>query len=676
MEKRHLHQGIAIHIAAGFLVVLVLMASLAFVGLHYISEANQRLHVIVDENNEKTVLATTMQNAIRERVLSMHTMSLMTDIFDKEEEVQRLYGHGADYIGARLRFLDMPLSREEGAMLDRISELGQEARKDVMTVIDLLMNDRYAEAAEVIRLGALPKQQAMREQLDALVRMQQEQTDDAMQATETTYLEARNLMLLLGGVTLLTGTGIAVFVSRWAGNKTQELAHQAHFDSLTGLANRTLLLSRLEESIVQSRRSRLPFAVALMDLDRFKEVNDTLGHEVGDELLREVGLRLHEAVRFEDTVARLGGDEFVVLFQNLGKDEVTRVADKLLASLDQPFVWDGQSIDLAASMGISVYPAHGVTSSTLLRHADIAMYAAKRAGRRHILYAPEQERVSRYDLSLKSELREAIQADQLMLHYQPKIDHRTRRVVGLEALVRWNHPGRGFLPPDEFVGLAEASGLIGLLTEWVLRSALGELASLHQRGHPLTVSVNLSARSLHDAGLPAAIYALLEESGVPARYLTLELTESAIMTNPEEALTILTELDRMGIALSIDDFGTGYSSLAYLKQLPVDEIKIDKSFVLDMEHNESDAVIVRSIIDLAHNLGLQVTAEGVETLPAWDTLTRWGCDLSQGYLMSRPLPAEQLADWLRQSPWAREKGSKKGLAPFFGPLDAETASPR
>jgi diguanylate cyclase (GGDEF)-like protein len=672
MEKRHQHPGVAAHIAVGFLFVLALMVSLSFVGLRYMTEANQRLHVIVEENNAKTALATTMQNAIRERVLSMHTMSLMTDIFDKDAEAQRLAEHGADYIAARLRFLDMQLSSEENAMMDRINELGRDAREDVMAVIDLLMQDRHAEALEKISQNALPKQQAMGAQLDALVRWQQERTDAAIRTAETSYLEARNLMLLLGSVTLLTGIGIAIFVSRWANHKTQELAHQAHFDSLTGLANRSLLLSRLEQSITRAQTSRQPFAVALMDLDRFKEVNDTLGHEIGDELLREVGLRLHEAVRFDDTVARLGGDEFVVLFQNLENDEVSLVADKLLASLDRPFVWDGQSIDLAASMGISIFPTHGDTSSTLLRHADIAMYAAKRTGRHHVLYAPEQERISRCDLSLNSELREAILSDQLMLHYQPKIDHQARCVVGLEALVRWSHPTRGFLPPDQFVGLAEETGLIGLLTEWVLRTALKDLAVLHARGYALTVSVNLSARSMHDAGLPASILALLEESGVAARYLTLELTESAIMTNPDEALTILTELDRMGIALSIDDFGTGYSSLAYLKQLPVDEIKIDKSFVMDMEENESDAIIVHSIIDLAHNLGLVVTAEGVETLPAWDTLTRWGCDLSQGYLMSRPLPAEQLADWLRQSPWARGKGSE----PFFSSLDAETASPR
>jgi diguanylate cyclase (GGDEF)-like protein len=652
MEKRQLHLGIGARVAVGFLIVLVLMASLTLVGLRYITEANQHLRDIVEGNNAKTVLATTMQNAIRERVLSMHAMSLMADPFDMDAEIQHLQDHGAEYIEARLRFQEMQLTSEEREIMRRIGELATEAREEVMAVVDMLMLGERAAALERIRLGAMPKQRAMAAQLGVLVRWQQQQTAAAKRTAAASYIDARNLMLLLAGATLLTGLGIATFVSRWASRQAQQLAHQALYDPLTGLANRCLLQDRLEQAIAQARRSGASFAVALMDLDRFKEVNDTLGHDVGDELLLEVGRRLQRTVRTEDTVARLGGDEFVVLSHGLGKQQVCRVADKLLASLDAPFVWEGQSIDLAASMGISLFPWQGDTPSTLLRHADIAMYAAKRSGRRHLLYAHDQERINRGDLSLKSELREAIQSCQLTLHYQPKIDHRTCCVVGLEALVRWNHPQRGFLPPDAFVGVAEDAGLIGLLTEWVLKTALDQLAVLHARGHALTVSVNLSARSMNDAGLPAAILVLLEDSGMAAQYLTLELTESAVMANPGEALAILTDLDRMGIGLSIDDFGTGYSSLAYLRRLPVDEIKIDKSFVMDMATNESDAVIVRSIIDLAHNLALKVTAEGVEARAVWETLTHWGCDLSQGYLMGRPMSAEDLAAWLLESPWA------------------------
>jgi len=463
----------------------------------------------------------------------------------------------------------------------------------------------------------------------------------------------RNLMLGLGTAALLVGMTIGGFVSRRATRQARQLAAQAMYDPLTGLANRSLLHDRLEHEIERSRRARTSFGVVLMDLDRFKEVNDTLGHDVGDELLREVGRRLKETVRAQDTVARLGGDEYVVLVHGLTPDGVPAISNKLLAALDKPFHWQNQSIDIGASLGVSLYPSQCSDASGLLRCADIAMYVAKRSGKGYAVYAPEQAHTSRSDLSLKSELREAIQSDQLSLHYQPQIDHRSRCVIGVEALVRWNHPLRGFLAPDQFIPLAEDAGLIGPLTHWVLRTALKQLKTLHRQGHALTMAVNLSARNLHDMELPASILALLAESGVAPKNLILEITESAVMANPSDGLTILTELDRMGVTLAIDDFGTGYSSLAYLKRLPVDELKIDKSFVTDMEENDNDAVIVRSTIDLAHNLGLKVTAEGVETQAAWDTLEILGCDCSQGYFMGRPMPADKLGAWLQESAWSR-----------------------
>jgi diguanylate cyclase (GGDEF)-like protein len=446
---------------------------------------------------------------------------------------------------------------------------------------------------------------------------------------------------------------ITWFVSRQVAQQAKQLAAQAMYDPLTGLANRSLLHNQLEHEIELSKRAHTPFAVALMDLNRFKEVNDTLGHNVGDELLREVGRRLQGAVRAVDTVARLGGDEYVVLIHDLKPKDVPIIANKILATLDKPFHWKNQSIDIGASLGFSLYPSQCTDAGGLLRCADIAMYVAKRAGKAYALYAPDQEHTSLSDLSLKSELREAIQSDQLSLYYQPQIDHRSRRVVGVEALVRWNHPLRGFLPPDQFIPLAEDAGLIGPLTHWVLRTALKHRAALHRKGHDLTMAINLSARNLHDMQLPASIHTLLAESGVAPGDITLEITETAVMANPSDGLAILTELDRMGVTIAIDDFGTGHSSLAYLKRLPVDELKIDKSFVTDMEENDNDAVIVRSTIDLAHNLGLKVTAEGVETQGVWDILEILGCDCSQGYFMGKPMPVEKLETWLQESAWAR-----------------------
>jgi diguanylate cyclase (GGDEF)-like protein len=654
MNQRTQHLGMGARIGIGFIVVLALMVTLSAIGLRYVAEANQRLKDIAQNNNVKTELATEMRSALRERALSMHALPILADPFEKDAEIQRFNSQGIIYIQARNRLEHMPLSPQEKEILAHILELTREAQPTVQAVVDMsTFIDDQAAIFDQIRSVAMPRQRAIADQVSVLLALQREQTAAAVRNAETSYASVRNLMMGLGTAALLVGMTIAGFVSRRVTHQARQLAAQAMYDPLTGLANRALLHDRLEHEIERSRREHTSFGVALMDLDRFKEVNDTLGHNVGDELLREVGHRLKETVRAEDTVARLGGDEYVVVIHDLDPKNVPAIANKLLAALDKPFHWQNQSIDLGASLGLSLYPSQCADASGLIRCADIAMYVAKRAGKGFALYAPDQVHTNRSDLSLKSELREAIQSDQLSLYYQPQIDHRSQRVVGLEALVRWNHPQHGFLGPDKFVPLAEDAGLIGSLTHWVLRTALTQLVALHRQGHVLTMAVNLSARNLHDMELPASILALLAKSGIAPEYLILEITESAVMANPSDGLTILTELDRMGVTLAIDDFGTGYSSLAYLKGLPVDELKIDKSFVMDMEENDNDAVIVRSTIDLAHNLGLKVTAEGVETQGAWDALGILGCDCSQGYFMGRPMPVEKLEAWLQESAWSR-----------------------
>lgn len=636
-------------IGAGFIIVLTLMVALSAIGLRYVADANQRLKKIALINNVKIELATEMHSALRERALSMHALPILDDPFDKDAEIQRFNILGVLYIQAREKLEHMPLNPRESDILKQIRELTRDAQPEVQAVVEMsIFNNNEQEVFARIRKVAMPAQRDIAAQVSALLELQRNQTEVAVENAEISYGRVRNLMTGLGTAALLIGLLITGFVIRRVSFQAKQLADQAMFDPLTGLANRCLLHDRLEHEIELSKREHKSFGVVLMDLDRFKEVNDTLGHDVGDELLREVGRRLKETVRAEDTVARLGGDEYVMLIHNLDPQDAPFIANKVLSALDKPFHWQNQSIDLGASLGLSFYPAQCDDASSLLRCADIAMYVAKRAGKGYALYSPDQERTSRGDLSLKSELREAIQTDQLCLHYQPQIDHRSQRVVGLEALVRWNHPQRGFLPPDAFIPLAEDAGLIGPLTHWVLKTALAQQVVLQQQGYLLNMAVNLSARNLHDMELPASVHRLLAESGIDPKYLTLEITESAVMSNPIDGLAILTELDQMGVTLAIDDFGTGYSSLAYLKRLPVDELKIDKSFVTDMEENENDAVIVRSTIDLAHNLGLKVTAEGVETRGAWDTLSLLGCDQSQGYFMGRPMSVKKLEAWLHE----------------------------
>lgn len=657
MKQRTQYPGVGAPIVTGFVIVLVLMASLTAAGLKYVVDANHRLKQIVENNNVKTMLATEMQTALRERALSMYALLILTDPFDKDDEYQRFNAYGARYTVAREHLEKLPLTENEKRILATIQELTRTTQPQVQKAVDMAINHDTSAMFETIRhqirQNAMPKQHQIAKQVNQLIKLQEDQTTAAEQSAQASFIQARELMLVLGLATLVVGLGIAVYVSRRVSRQAEQLATQALYDPLTHLPNRALLHDRLSQEIAYSLRANTGFAVVLIDLDRFKDVNDTLGHEDGDALLCEVGRRLKQTARMEDTVARLGGDEYVIILHDVGKAAVPTVAKKLLTALSAPFSLSGQSVDISGSLGISLFPEHAKDASTLIRKADIAMYVAKRAGKGYALYSPDQENIaSRSRLSLMSELREAIQTGQLCLHYQPKINNQRKQVIGVEALVRWNHPQRGFLPPDQFIPLAEESGLIGLLDQWVLKTAIHQIAALREVGYPLTVAVNLSARSLHDTELPAIIDDLLRHSGGDAGMLTLEITESAVMSNPSDSLSILQKLDHMGIAIAIDDFGTGYSSLAYLKQLPVDELKIDKSFVMDMEENESDAVIVRSTIDLAHNLGLNVTAEGVENQDTWDTLTILGCDVSQGYFMSKPLPADKLLAWLNDSPWS------------------------
>jgi diguanylate cyclase (GGDEF)-like protein len=426
-----------------------------------------------------------------------------------------------------------------------------------------------------------------------------------------------------------------------------EKEHQALHDALTGLPNRTLFRERLHQAIAGAAQSGSSVAVMLIDLDRFKEVNDTLGHHNGDLLLQEIGHRLRSLLRHDDTVARLGGDEFAILLPHVPDGAAAaQTARKILESLAQPLVLRDLALDIGASIGIALCPRDGEDADTLLQRADVAMYVAKEAHTGFELYSAERNQYSASRLALVAELRHAIQNKELSVVYQPKAELATGAITGVEALLRWQHPRQGFVPPDEFIQVAEHTGLIKPLTLYVLDVALAQCRAWELGGTPLKIAVNLSVRSLLDADLPRDVARLLEHWNVSPSSLQLEITESSIMADPARSLATLTKLSEMGVGLSIDDFGTGYSSLSHLKRLPVDEIKIDRSFVMGMSADENDAVIVRSIIDLGRNLGLRVVAEGVENDELMERLGALGCDVAQGYGLSRPLSAPMLADWL------------------------------
>jgi diguanylate cyclase (GGDEF)-like protein len=448
------------------------------------------------------------------------------------------------------------------------------------------------------------------------------------------------LQLILSGFVLLSH-------QRRVERQAKESRHRALHDGLTGIANRVLLADRMEQALRLAGRHKEAVALLLLDLNRFKEINDTLGHHHGDLLLREVANRLCGVVRNYDTVARLGGDEFAVLLPRVGDaDHAMEVAERVLAVLQRPAELDGTVVDVSGSIGVAVYPLHSATSSEFLQHADIAMYNAKRGHLGVAMYDPDANQHSSVQLALLSELRQAIDAHELVLYYQPKVDIATGQVRGVEALVRWQHPVRGFLLPGEFIPLAEESDLIGPLTDYVLIEALRQHREWLREGMMLPVAVNLATRCLLDTGFPQRIAELIAEYGTAADSLTLEITESAVITDPSRAHAVLARLRDLGVRLAIDDFGTGYSSMAYLQTMPVHELKIDRRFVTAVHTSRGDEAIVRAVLQLAHALDLTVVAEGVEDGKTLSVLAAMNCDVAQGYHFCRPIPATELGSWL------------------------------
>lgn len=437
-----------------------------------------------------------------------------------------------------------------------------------------------------------------------------------------------------------------------------DLEHKALYDTLTDLPNRALLHDRLKHSLKVAHRESLPLAVMMVDILRLGEVNDLLGHKSGDIVVQTVASRLQGQLRDSDTIARLAGDEFVLVLSGVGCKQVHATVKKIQQLFEQPIVVNDAALEIEATIGIALYPDHGDDPVTLLQHTDIAMRIAKNEATGFSIYNPENDPFSLQKLKLHGELRQAINEKSFALYYQPKIDIKTNKIISVEALARWPHPVNGMISPDDFIPMVEQSGLIQPFTHWVLEQAIEQCRHWIDAGINISIAVNLSTRNLLDPNLPASIAKLLESYQVAPEYLSLEITESAIMSRPENALKILTQLDEMGFKLSIDDFGTGYSSLSYLKKLPVQELKIDQSFVFGMTANNNDAVIVRSTIDLAHNLGMHAIAEGVETQDTLDMLATLNCDIAQGYLMGRPMPIEELNQWLINSPWGLQNLTK------------------
>jgi diguanylate cyclase (GGDEF)-like protein len=440
-------------------------------------------------------------------------------------------------------------------------------------------------------------------------------------------------------------TQVGQFIERK--HAEQALEYQAMHDALTDLPNRMLLTDRLHQAVLTAQREGRRLALLLLDLNGFKDVNDTFGHHLGDVLLQEVGARIQDQLRESDTVARLGGDEFAVVLPTTDDEQgAVNAARRILKSLEEPFVLEDRRLHVGGSIGIALTPEHGHDPATLLRRADIAMYVAKRTRTGYAVYKPEQDQHSPARLALIGELRAAIPGGQLVLHFQPQVSLLDGSVVAVEALVRWQHPRHGLIQPDQFLGLAEETGLIVPLTDWAIERALVQMQAWWARGTDLGVAINLSAQCLQDPKLPHTLRTLLATFEGDPRRLKLEISETSLMADPGNAREILAELRAIGLRLSIDDFGTGYSSLAYLKQLPLDELKIDRSFIVGIAPDSEEVAIIRSTIELGHSLGLTVVAEGVESEAARAVLEEVGCDAGQGFYLGRPMTQKHLARWL------------------------------
>lgn len=656
---------IGLGLGAGFAGTLLVMVLVMTVGFSYMARIYADLEQVSKVNNVKTELAHKMKYVQRERGLSMYVLAMVKDPFEADEELQHFNLKAREFLLALEKFRAFGMNAQEQDIFDRITRLTEERGRIVREAIAFTQAHQGLPALDYMRKIAIPGQQGVTDEVDKLLELQESLTQQSVVHAEASYHRARLFMLALCSIAIAIGALVAVIVLRHVVRQSRELEQKALFDDLTKLPNRSLFFDRLGQATVVYGKEKKPFSIVIFDLDRFKEVNDIQGHHVGDLLLKYVAQKVTSTMRKTDTVARLGGDEFGMLLPGVSAESAEVIVKKILAALNRRVKLEEFMVDCASSMGIASYPEHDEDIPRLLLKADMAMYAAKRANVGYRIYTPEIEMVASRNIERQHELRNAIENKQLQLYYQPKISHHTGCIIGVEALVRWNHPERGLVAPDEFIPLAEATGLIQPLTLWVLQTAIKQSVTWHEAGHVFTIAINLSTRNLLDGELPGRIAKLLATYQAKPEWLMLEITESAVMAEPARALDTLVKLSKMGIQLSLDDFGTGYSSLAYLRKLPVSEIKIDKSFIKDMEIDTNDTVIVRSTIALGHNLGMKVVAEGVENLEVWELLTALGCDASQGYYMSRPITVSALDEWLHSSAWAKEKTVVQPRTPFI-----------
>jgi diguanylate cyclase (GGDEF)-like protein len=656
----------------GFITQLLLIVFVTAIGLRQLEVTTNNLNQVVDVHMRKQNLTQTMVVAARERTMFILMLSKIKDQFERDRLLAQFSENGAKFGAARRELLSMPLNNRERELIALQGQLTNVAQPVQLQILDLINADFIQDAEDLTLEQAIPAQNKV---IDALSQLDAETQGVALEASRkarTDHKMARLLLYMLSGIALLVGILVAVFVLIYTNRASRERELLATQDTLTGLPNRMLFMDRLNQSLIRATRHKTLVGVMFIDLDRFKRVNDTLGHATGDQLICEVAQRLRATARAEDIVARLGGDEFVVVVSDVVElKNILLVVEKMLATVAEPYRIAERELFCSCSIGISIYPNDGDDADSLLKNADTAMYHAKNSGRnRFQLYDAAMNAMAEERLQLETDLHYALERNEFVYYYQPQINLETGRALAVEALIRWNHPVKGMLAPAVFLDMLEETGDIISVGRTLLKAACHQTATWHAAGFAdLELAVNVSSKEFWHEGLIPSIQAALAQSGLPARTLQLELTEGIFMEDIDAAVNRVHELKALGITVAVDDFGTGYSSLAHLKRFPLDVLKIDRYFVKDIQHDPVNKALISSILALSKGLNLGTVAEGVENRAQLESLRKLGCQVIQGYFLSRPVPVEQITPLLDHD-WTQTFIHAQHVHPHLTLIDA------
>ena len=644
-------------ILVGFGAILLLVSLLIIIGVTNFSKSKSHLDHIVNSNNLKIHLINKMHKSARERTINLQQMLIVEDELQHDKFAKKMGFYGGEFVDARTEFLYMDITSKEKEMLDKQSVLSKKIGPIQNWISDLVGFGELNEAKILMVEKAEPLQNEVFQVLSKLHALQVKETKAAIKENSDDYSQMISIMWVGLLIVIIISVGIVYFTLKIISKNEKQQAryqkdieHQAFYDHLTGLPNRRLLNDRLRHAIKHSERNGLLMAVLFIDCDRFKIINDSLGHVVGDSLLISIANRLKEDVRSSDTVCRVSGDEFVIVLEEVEElADIDHITQKILDSISEPHQLEGHKVFTTVSIGIAVYPVDNKSATKLMTSANIAMYHSKKnGGNQYEYFNADMNTRSKQRLTLEQDLHEALENDELEVYYQPLVDiNEQRNIIGMEALLRWHHPDQALIPPAEFIGIAEDTGLIIPIGEWVLMTACKQVKKWENQGlGKIAINVNLSPRQFVDVNLVSIVKNVINITGIDPNQLDLEITESTSMLTIHKTIDILHKLKDLGVQVSIDDFGTGYSSLSYLQRMPIDNLKIDRSFIKNIHEIENDKTFVKTIVKMAHTLGMIVIAEGVELEEQMSILEDMDCEIAQGYLFSRPLPAEDIVSLL------------------------------